>query len=429
MVKLIEGSTDFIYIENQFFQTEFGKPSIDSFSDKGRNQAAGPMKFMLQQRMNRIKSVLSRAGDAEGAKLLPSNGVGRALGARIAAAVRWGMPFHVYIVLPVHPEGRLDDITIVGQIHWTMQSLVFADHSLVNLIRRAIAARKICKNPMAQESWDKAMHESGVPADGSVPYLKVTEAEWSQYLTLLNLRTCEVIGSAARTEQIYIHSKVFVVDDRHVIMGSANINDRSLTGKRDSELAVMLFDPRWEQKAIGNSVSSVNSLARKLRIELWRKLFALDASNEIVQPAIELEAFLERPAGSKTIQAIQRIANANAAAYSNAFPHLPLGAVGGRGVPQRSSIWPTMSNTTSQGSAAKSAKRMPFHDDFWGNTFPPSRSPVGVRGFITQFPTYWTIGENNHPGKMSAMVLTQHENMMPRDNNIIAASQPGNHTV
>jgi len=29
-----------------------------------------------------------------------------------------------------------------------------------------------------------------------------------------------------------------IVDDLHVILGSANINDRSLSGKRDSELAV-----------------------------------------------------------------------------------------------------------------------------------------------------------------------------------------------
>jgi phosphatidylserine/phosphatidylglycerophosphate/cardiolipin synthase-like enzyme len=42
------------------------------------------------------------------------------------------------------------------------------------------------------------------------------------------------------TEQIYIHSKLLIVDDRLVICGSANINDRSMLGKR----SVARFAPR-----------------------------------------------------------------------------------------------------------------------------------------------------------------------------------------
>ena len=37
------------------------------------------------------------------------------------------------------------------------------------------------------------------------------------------------------TEQIYIHSKAMVVDDEVALVGSSNINDRSLLGMRDSE--------------------------------------------------------------------------------------------------------------------------------------------------------------------------------------------------
>ena len=43
----------------------------------------------------------------------------------------------------------------------------------------------------------------------------------------------------AVTEQIYVHSKLLIVDDRTVIIGSANINDRSLHGDRDSEVCVI----------------------------------------------------------------------------------------------------------------------------------------------------------------------------------------------
>jgi phospholipase D1/2 len=42
------------------------------------------------------------------------------------------------------------------------------------------------------------------------------------------------------TELIYVHSKLLITDDRLVICGSANINDRSMLGRRDSEIAVII---------------------------------------------------------------------------------------------------------------------------------------------------------------------------------------------
>jgi phospholipase D1/2 len=46
-------------------------------------------------------------------------------------------------------------------------------------------------------------------------------------------------------EMIYIHSKAMIVDDRAFIIGSANINDRSMLGSRDQEIAVVVkYDER-----------------------------------------------------------------------------------------------------------------------------------------------------------------------------------------
>ena len=44
------------------------------------------------------------------------------------------------------------------------------------------------------------------------------------------------------TEQVYIHAKICIVDDRLAIIGSANINERSQRGDRDSELAAVIRD-------------------------------------------------------------------------------------------------------------------------------------------------------------------------------------------
>ena len=54
------------------------------------------------------------------------------------------------------------------------------------------------------------------------------------YLSFFSLRTHGVIDSRPVTEIIYIHSKLMIVDDRIALVGSANINDRSLLGNRDT---------------------------------------------------------------------------------------------------------------------------------------------------------------------------------------------------
>lgn len=63
-----------------------------------------------------------------------------------------------------------------------------------------------------------------------------------EFIEFYSLRTHAMINGAPKTEQIYIHSKLMIVDDDIVLMGSANINDRSLLGNRDSELAVVVED-------------------------------------------------------------------------------------------------------------------------------------------------------------------------------------------
>ena len=37
---------------------------------------------------------------------------------------------------------------------------------------------------------------------------------------------------------IYVHSKMMIVDDTYIIIGSANINQRSMAGTRDTEIAM-----------------------------------------------------------------------------------------------------------------------------------------------------------------------------------------------
>lgn len=49
---------------------------------------------------------------------------------------------------------------------------------------------------------------------------------------------------------IYVHSKGMIVDDEYVILGSANINQRSMEGTRDTEIAMGAYQPHytWARK-------------------------------------------------------------------------------------------------------------------------------------------------------------------------------------
>lgn len=49
---------------------------------------------------------------------------------------------------------------------------------------------------------------------------------------------------------IYVHAKGMIVDDEYVILGSANINQRSMAGSRDTEIAMGAYQPHhtWGKK-------------------------------------------------------------------------------------------------------------------------------------------------------------------------------------
>uniref|UniRef100_A0A3N7FFW4 Phospholipase n=1 Tax=Populus trichocarpa TaxID=3694 RepID=A0A3N7FFW4_POPTR len=60
------------------------------------------------------------------------------------------------------------------------------------------------------------------------------------YISFYGLRSYGRLfdGGPVATSQVYVHSKIMIIDDRTTLIGSANINDRSLLGSRDSEVSL-----------------------------------------------------------------------------------------------------------------------------------------------------------------------------------------------
>lgn len=77
------------------------------------------------------------------------------------------------------------------------------------------------------------------------------------------------------SEELYIHSKVLIADDRLVICGSANLNDRSQLGTHDSEIAVVIEDPTPVQTTMNGNPFVASRFAASLRRQLYRKHLGL----------------------------------------------------------------------------------------------------------------------------------------------------------
>ncbi|THG95529.1 hypothetical protein EW145_g7942, partial [Phellinidium pouzarii] len=80
------------------------------------------------------------------------------------------------------------------------------------------------------------------------------------------------------SELLYIHSKVMIVDDRRVILGSANINDRSQKGDGDSEIALVVEDTDTLESTMDGKPYMAARFAATLRRELYKGIYPLHSS-------------------------------------------------------------------------------------------------------------------------------------------------------
>ncbi|XP_029568336.1 phospholipase D1-like [Salmo trutta] len=98
----------------------------------------------------------------------------------------------------------------------------------------------------------------------------VMEACWINYISFCGLRTHADLDDRVVTELIYVHSKLVIVNNHTIIISSANINDRSMLGKRDSEMAVVVEDSDMVMAVMDGESYQVGRFALSLREECFR---------------------------------------------------------------------------------------------------------------------------------------------------------------
>ncbi|KAL2462747.1 Phospholipase D alpha 1 [Forsythia ovata] len=124
------------------------------------------------------------------------------------------------------PEGIPESASVQAILDWQRRTMEMMHKDII----RALQAKGIeedlrnyltffCGNQEAKKSGEYEPSEKPEPDSD---YLKAQEA-WRF--------------------MIYVHAKMMIVDDEYIIIGSANINERSMDGSRDSEIAMGAYQP------------------------------------------------------------------------------------------------------------------------------------------------------------------------------------------
>ncbi|XP_050384992.1 phospholipase D gamma 1-like [Argentina anserina] len=192
-VKAIRAAQHFLYIENQYF---IGSSyNWSQYKDLGANNLI-PMEIAL----------------------------------KIAEKIRANQRFAAYIVIPMWPEGVPTGAATQRILFWQHKTMQMMYETIYKALVEMGLEGAFCPqdylnffclgNREAIDGNDTSV--SGTPHAANTP---------------------QAFSQKNRRFMIYVHSKGMIVDDEYVIIGSANINQRSMEGTRDTEIAMGSYQP------------------------------------------------------------------------------------------------------------------------------------------------------------------------------------------
>lgn len=208
------------------------------------------------------------------------NGIGKAIFERIARAHWSNENFKIYVILPLLPGFDAKEAIQAIQ-HFTMRSISVGEHCLFNKLRT----------------------EGGVD-------------DPLKYISFYGMRNWDILMGKLVTEIIYVHSKLMIADDIRAVVGSANINDRSLLGPRDSEMALAIEDT----DLISSYMNGVEVKVGKM-CSSWRKAIfsqALGLHNDQI-----LSMNVNDPVSDSFYNQFRQIARTNTETYLEVFGCIP----------------------------------------------------------------------------------------------------------
>ncbi|XP_077682863.1 phospholipase D1 [Eretmochelys imbricata] len=213
-----------------------------------------------------------------------SNKIGDTIARRILKAHREKNRYRVYVVIPLLPGFEGDISTGGGNalqaiMHFNYRTMCRGDNSILAQLKAEIGD------------------------------------QWINYISFCGLRTYAELDGNLVTELIYVHSKLLIADDNTVIIGSANINDRSMLGKRDSEMAIIVQDTETVPSVMDGKDYKAGRFAQSLRLRCFRVVLGCSA---------DLNADLQDPVSDRFFKEVWvSTAARNATIFDKVFRCLP----------------------------------------------------------------------------------------------------------
>ncbi|KAG9146826.1 hypothetical protein Leryth_005143 [Lithospermum erythrorhizon] len=167
---------------------------------------------------------------------------------KIIQKIRAKERFAVYIVIPMWPEGLPESESVQDILHWTRQTMKM----MYKLIGEAIQESGDSLHPKDYLNFFcLANREKQEKGEFNPPY---SPHQGSPYWNT----------QKSRRFMVYVHSKLMIVDDAYIMIGSANINQRSMDGSRDTEIAVGCYQTKTKQQSYIDE-----SEIHAFRLSLW----------------------------------------------------------------------------------------------------------------------------------------------------------------
>ncbi|KAG6647228.1 hypothetical protein I3843_07G062500 [Carya illinoinensis] len=245
-IQAIRSAKHFIYIENQYFiGSSYAWPSYEN---------------------------------AGADNLIPME-----LALKIASKIRANERFAVYIVIPMWPEGDPKSSAVQEILYWQSQTM----QMMYNVVAMELKATgHVDSHPRDFLNFYCLGNREHIPEERSSGNgVEVSDAQKSKRF------------------MIYVHAKGMIVDDEYVMVGSANINQRSMAGTKDTELAVAAYQPHhtWAGRK-----KQPRGQVYGYRMSLWSEHLAVK------------DTCFEEPESLKCVKIVNEIAGDNWSRFSTA---------------------------------------------------------------------------------------------------------------
>ncbi|KAG6424509.1 hypothetical protein SASPL_114927 [Salvia splendens] len=149
------------------------------------------------------------------------------LSLKVCSKIEAGEKFKIYVIVPMWPEGIPESGSVQAILDWQRRTMEMMYKDII----KALRDKGMEDDPRNYLTFF-CLGNRETSKDGEYMPTQQPEPD-SDYLR----------AQMARRFMIYVHSKMMIVDDEYIIVGSANINQRSMDGTRDSEIAIGAYQP------------------------------------------------------------------------------------------------------------------------------------------------------------------------------------------